>query len=84
MTLLPVAGITVKELKRLCEIAIEQGQGEKVIQISDDDEGNGFHTLYYGFDLDGKNLKYAIQNDRVHDNRGKKPVYNTKNAIILG
>ena len=41
--------LTVKELKNLCEQEIKKGNGDKVILISDDDEGNGFHYLWYSF-----------------------------------
>lgn len=41
--------LTVRDLKRFCEQEIEQGNGNKVIMISDDDEGNGYHYLWYQF-----------------------------------
>lgn len=40
---------TVKELKALCDMEIRKGNGDKVIMISDDDEGNGYHYLWYSF-----------------------------------
>jgi hypothetical protein len=42
-------GITVNKLAELCREQKKLGNGNKQILISDDDEGNGFHTLYYGF-----------------------------------
>lgn len=39
---------TVKELKKACEDEINKGNGNKVIMISKDDEGNGWHYLFYG------------------------------------
>ena len=33
------------------------GLGEKKIMISRDDEGNGFHTLFYGFTTDKKDIE---------------------------
>ena len=44
--------MTVKELLKLCEEQIKKGNGDKVILISNDDEGNGFHDLIYEFTED--------------------------------
>ncbi len=41
--------ITVKILKDLCQEQIKKGNGEKVIMISEDEEGNGYHYLWYQF-----------------------------------
>lgn len=41
--------ITINQLKKLCNEQIKKGNGNKVIMISDDDEGNGFHYLWYAF-----------------------------------
>lgn len=41
--------MTVKKLKRLCEQQIAKGNGDKVILLSNDDEGNGYHECYYAF-----------------------------------
>lgn len=41
--------ITVEQLKKLCESEIKKGNGKKVIMISEDDEGNGYHYLWYQF-----------------------------------
>lgn len=41
--------ITIKDLKELCELHILLGNGDKKIMISADDEGNGYHELFYGF-----------------------------------
>lgn len=41
--------ITVNELKRLCDEQIKKGNGHKTIMISQDDEGNGYHYLWYSF-----------------------------------
>ena len=42
-------GHTVGDLFLLCIGQILKGNKDKHIQISCDDEGNGFHTLFYGF-----------------------------------
>ena len=41
--------LTVKELLKLCKQEIQDGNGDKNIVISDDNEGNGYHGLFYGF-----------------------------------
>lgn len=41
--------ITVLQLKKLCEDEIKKGNGNKVIMISSDDEGNSYHYLWYSF-----------------------------------
>lgn len=41
--------LTVADLKKMCDYQIKQGNGNKKILISNDDEGNGFHELFYAF-----------------------------------
>ena len=41
--------LTVKQLKIYCEKEIRKGNGDNVIMISSDDEGNGYHYLWYPF-----------------------------------
>lgn len=41
--------LTINELKKECEKEIKKGNGDKVIMISQDDEGNGYHYLWYAF-----------------------------------
>lgn len=42
-------GITVKQLAAYCRKAIANGNGDKRILISSDDEGNEYHELFYQF-----------------------------------
>lgn len=39
--------ITVEGLFLICKEQIKAGNGSKKIMISDDDEGNGYHYLFY-------------------------------------
>ena len=71
-------GITVKQLKELCEQQIKKGNGDKHILISDDDEGNGFHTLFYDF-VDNKSEGFAYMLTMEHDG-----THNVNNCVILG
>lgn len=41
--------ITVEQLAALCLQEIKKGNGNRKIVISDDNEGNGFHGLFFGF-----------------------------------
>lgn len=41
--------ITIKELKKFCEQEITKGRGDYAIMISNDDEGNGYHYLWFAF-----------------------------------
>lgn len=67
--------LTVKELLRQCEIQVKKGNGDKVIIISDDNEGNGFHGLFYDFTENLDSFRDMIS-DSVEDTSDK--------AIILG
>lgn len=67
--------ITVKELLKLCETQINLGNGDKNIAISDDNEGNGFHGLFFAFTEVDKNYS-----DLIVDSETDLP----SNTIILG
>lgn len=41
--------MTVAMLCKLCYNEMQKGNGNKYIVISDDNEGNGYHGLFYGF-----------------------------------
>ena len=41
--------ITVKDLLKACQEQVDKGNGDKGILISRDDEGNGYHSLFYLF-----------------------------------
>ena len=44
--------VTVKELLELCKEQIAKGNGDKIIILSNDDEGNGYHEMIYHFTED--------------------------------
>lgn len=71
--------LTVKELAKLCQEEIKKGHGDCSIMISDDDEGNGYHYLWYSFitanELDGTSeLENSLDEDIAPKNK----------TIILG
>ena len=41
--------VTVKKLLEICKQEVKKGNGDKKIVISDDNEGNGYHGLFYHF-----------------------------------
>lgn len=45
-------GITIEQLYVECAKQIKAGNGKRHIMISQDDEGNGYHELFYGFSPD--------------------------------
>ena len=57
--------ITVNELFELCTKEIENGNGNKNIVISDDNEGNGFHGLFYGFTEVTEDLSQDIYDSKT-------------------
>lgn len=67
--------ITIEALKIMCEWEIKRGNGDKVIMISQDDEGNGYHYLWYTF----ASVDEAGAEDSVNENVATK-----ENTIILG
>lgn len=71
-------GITVEELHGLVKEQIAKGNGDKSILISTDDEGNGFHTLFYGFEDNYETLKEFKGYGLFHDDN------DPRNVVILG
>jgi len=64
--------ITVEALTKLCLEQLKKGNGKKVVCLSDDDEGNGYHEMFYGFSENVEEL----------DMYGS--LKNPQNKIILG
>jgi hypothetical protein len=48
--------ITIEKLATLLKTEISLGNGKKKILISNDDEGNGYHELFFGV-TSGSNMK---------------------------
>jgi hypothetical protein len=77
--------MTVRQLYKLCQEEIKKGNGNKYIVISDDNEGNGYHGMFYGFsdavDMDTQLREFddSIEN-QVHDSKWVK----AEEIIILG
>lgn len=73
--------ITVSELCDLCKEQIALGNGNKSIMISDDDEGNGYHYLWFNFSKveDILEDEYSPLNYTLNENVAPK-----EDTIILG
>ena len=50
-------GITVKELYKACITQMAKGNGDKLVLVTSDDEGNYYNTLYYLFQDDVEEIK---------------------------
>ena len=70
-------GMTVKELFHECARMIQLGHGDRVVQICNDDEGNGYHTLFYSF-ADVKDNAEIIECCELHDD------YKPDEVVLLG
>ena len=68
---------TIKQLRDFCDVYIKEGYGDRMIVISDDNEGNGYHGMFYGFTLIKKEEKewYPISDSHSDD---------VEKIIILG
>lgn len=56
-------GLTIEALCFECMMQIMDGNAQKHIQISTDDEGNGYHSLFFAFE-DAKEFdKYLFHDD---------------------
>ena len=58
--------LTVKDLLKLCQVEIAKGHGDYSIMISNDDEGNGYHYLWYSF-TEARELEESLQYDLNDD-----------------
>ena len=75
--------LTINQLAALCADAKSKGLGNKKILISDDDEGNGYHELFFGITTNledmftpnsyAPQLPYGVDNDKA-----------IKDYVILG
>jgi hypothetical protein len=58
--------VTVKELSELLNKLVKQGYGNYAVQVSDDDECNGFHCIWNkNSAMIGENVTYLDEKDNV-------------------
>jgi hypothetical protein len=53
--------MTVKELYLELAEEIKKGNGDKYIVVADDNEGNGYHGMFYGVTSDPKMVRENIE-----------------------
>lgn len=61
-------GITVYQLLNDCIEQVRIGNGDKYVVVSDDDECNGYHTLFEGISSRDMDIRSAIEYE--HDDHG--------------
>ena len=71
-------GITVSQLLDWTKLLVASGYGDKVVLITTDDEGNGYHTLYYQFTVEEENIRECAEAGLFHDNN------NPEDVVLLG
>lgn len=67
--------LTINDLAELINEEIKKGNGAKKIMLSNDDEGNGYHGLYFAFTPTDKifsgsfppPLPYGVKNEELKD-----------------
>lgn len=59
--------MTISELKKHCEDQIKMGNGDKKILLSNDDEGNGYHQMFYAFTTIEQMKAGVDENDPMAD-----------------
>lgn len=73
--------ITIKMLYEMAKQEIEKGNGDKLIVLSNDNEGNGYHGMFFGFTSKVNDIKECTENGtNVYDSHSDNP----KEIVILG
>ena len=71
--------MTVGKLLLLCQEEVKKGNKDKLIVVSDDNEGNGYHGMFYGFtEITDDNFDDFV--DEIYDSQST----NAKEIIVLG
>lgn len=71
--------MTVKELREACDSVIASGFGDYNVAISNDEEGNGYHDLFYPFMTNRNMVKTAISFGCT-----PRDVSDVEHTVILG
>ena len=71
--------LKIKDLYEMVKKEIEKGNSDKVVMLSNDDEGNGYHYLYYSF-TSGKRM----QIDDMFIMSVDKDIAKIEDTIVLG
>lgn len=73
--------LTVRMLYKRALKEIHKGNGEKMVVISDDTEGNGYHGLFFGFTSSESGIKECLEaSNGIYDSESENP----QEIVILG
>lgn len=53
--------LTVRQLHKLLAWAILNGAGDKAVAVTDDEEGNGYHLLWYSPQIDSEAIAEILE-----------------------
>lgn len=71
-------GLTVEDLYKLCSSLIAHGYKDKEVLISQDDEGNGYHTLWGEVIAETNEVRAVSAITYFHDGN------NPEDVVLLG
>lgn len=74
--------MTLNELLKVVLDGVKAGHGNKTVIISDDDEGNSYHNLFYGLTTKSSEVKNCIECSNSVLSDFNENDY--KNIVILG
>lgn len=73
--------LTVLDLFKLLEQEVRNGNGNKSIVVSDDNEGNAYHGLFYGITSEPNDIKENIEcSNGIYDSQER----DLNKIVILG
>lgn len=73
--------LTVLDLFKLLEQEVRNGNGNKSIVVSDDNEGNAYHGLFYGITSEPNDIKENIEcSNGLYDSQER----DLNKIVILG
>ena len=79
--------LTINDLLKECKRQVALGNGNKTIMISQDDEGNGYHYLWYSFtpiEEFEKPIEYKGETIKCTFDYNSDSVSKKEDTIILG
>jgi len=62
-----ITQVTVKQMHQYLQQAIAEGNGDKYLIVSDDNEGNGYHGCFYGVSPVDSEITIQVYDTQVMD-----------------
>lgn len=73
--------LTIKDLYINLREEVRKGNGDKFIVVADDNEGNGFHGLFFGITSETEDVKEAVEfSNGIYDSQEN----DLNKLVILG